>query len=77
MLWPRCCFIAYSKPPEKYKKQGENQDEDSQFSAATAFHDGLVPGGEFAYGEQTPRPFVGLPAHSAPKREEACICSKW
>lgn len=71
VLW----FIAYSKPPKKLKKEGENKDEASQFSAAIAFLDGLVLDGEFAYGAQTPRPFVGLPAHFEPKRKEAC--SEW
>lgn len=70
-----CVSLCIQNHEKKYKKEGDSKDEASQFSAASAFHDGLVLGGEFAYGAQTPQPFVGLPAHSAPKREEAC--SEW
>lgn len=47
-----------------------NIEEISQFSAATAVPCVPVPGDEFAYGEQTPQPFVGLPIHFAPKKVE-------
>lgn len=47
-----------------------DNNEDSQFSAATAVPGWLVPGDGFAFGEQTPQPYAGLPTHFAPKKEE-------